>query len=167
MQNGFVANNCMHIVPIIKELIENFNIRKQPIVFTKFFNHTNSQYRRWIHWNRLSNKPETDIIDELESHAHKIITKNLYTPFNPEFDSIIIKNKIDKLFICGVATESCVLKTAVDAFERNIKPIVVIDACYSHAGETAHKAGLLTIERNIGSDQLIKSHEILHNPLHI
>jgi nicotinamidase-related amidase len=66
-------------------------------------------------------------------------------------------NKITKVFICGIATESCVMKTAIDLFERNIRPIVIQDACCSHAGEAAHNAGLLIIERNIGKAQITDS----------
>jgi len=58
------------------------------------------------------------------------------------------------LVLCGIATDGCVLKTAVDAFERGIEPVVVVDACASHAGNAVHEAGLLLLGRFIGAGQL-------------
>jgi nicotinamidase-related amidase len=58
------------------------------------------------------------------------------------------------LVLCGIATDGCVLKSAVDAFERGIEPVVVTDACASHAGREIHEAGLLLLARFIGPGQL-------------
>ncbi len=54
-------------------------------------------------------------------------------------------------------TDICVLKTAVDAFERDLSPWVLKDACASHAGPEAHDAGLLITERFIGANQIIRT----------
>ena len=60
-------------------------------------------------------------------------------------------------YICGIDTESCVLKTAVDAFERDLTPWIVEDACASHAGPEPHYAGLLVARRFIGRSQIISA----------
>ncbi|MET8146633.1 isochorismatase family protein [Sphaerisporangium sp. NPDC005288] len=62
--------------------------------------------------------------------------------------------------MCGIATESCVLKTAADAFERNLTPWVIEDASASHAGEVSHEAGLLVTARFIGPRQFVRAAEI-------
>ncbi|WP_369183522.1 isochorismatase family protein [Streptomyces sp. Y1] len=64
------------------------------------------------------------------------------------------------LYICGIATESCVLKTAVDAFERDLTPWLLEDAVASHAGQAAHEAGILVASRFIGPGQIIKTADI-------
>jgi nicotinamidase-related amidase len=50
-----------------------------------------------------------------------------------------------------------VLKTAVDAFERDLTPWIVQDACASHAGPEPHNAGLLVARRFIGRSQIISA----------
>jgi nicotinamidase-related amidase len=62
--------------------------------------------------------------------------------------------------ICGIAIESCVCKTAVDAFERNLTPWVLVDACASHAGTMTHEAGLVVTSRFIGKRQLISTSDL-------
>jgi nicotinamidase-related amidase len=65
------------------------------------------------------------------------------------------------MIVIGLDTESCVLKTAVDAFEAGIVPYVVTDLTYSHAGEEAHSAGLLVTGRFIGRRQLVRAADVL------
>ena len=74
--------------------------------------------------------------------------------FTDAFARHLEAHAVARLVLCGVATDGCVLKTAVDAFERGVEPIVVVDACASHGGTAAHEAGLLLLGRFIGKDQL-------------
>jgi nicotinamidase-related amidase len=56
------------------------------------------------------------------------------------------------LYVCGIDTDICVLKTAVDAFEYDLTPWILQDACASHAGPEAHTAG-----RFIGTNHIIQT----------
>ncbi|MFI2736922.1 isochorismatase family protein [Streptomyces sp. NPDC018711] len=47
------------------------------------------------------------------------------------------------LVFCAIATESCVLKSAADAFEYGYAPWIVTDTCASDTGLHVHDAGLL------------------------
>ncbi|MDB5198050.1 MAG: isochorismatase hydrolase [Chitinophagaceae bacterium] len=160
MQNGFINEKSNFIIPVVKELIELFQQKNKLVAFTRFINHPNSEYRRWINFTRLSIEPEIDIIKELEGLPKNIFDKNHYTPFTNEFKNFLIEKEVNQIFICGVATDSCVMKSAIDSFEAGIHPIVIKDACYSHAGEEAHTAGLLVISRNIGRSQVKSLSEI-------
>jgi nicotinamidase-related amidase len=158
MQNGFVNHNSEHIVPNIRRLLERGGWDK--IVFTRFINQPDSSYVRWIGWSRFMESPETDIIEPLRPYAKKIIDKHGYSAFVPSLAKIL-EGRIERVVICGVATDGCVLKTAVDAFEREIEPVVVTDACASHAGATIHDAALLLIPRFIGRKQVRTTEDIL------
>ncbi len=74
---------------------------------------------------------------------------------------VIADGGYETLLLIGIATDGCVLKTAVDAFEQGLTPIVLSDLCASHAGNQVHEAGLLLIGRFIGKDQIISSKELL------
>lgn len=161
MQNGFVTPECRRVIPAVKTLINAANRKDVLVVFTKFINKESSGYVRWIGWHRLMNTPETSLIDELSEHDDAAYLKTQYSSFTPDVVDHFELHNISRLIMCGVATDGCVLKTAVDAFERDIKPIVVTDACYSHAGETVHEAGLLLLSRFIGRKQLVTSRDAL------
>jgi nicotinamidase-related amidase len=161
MQNGFLGSRTHHIIPQVVHLVEEFEERNLPIIFTRFHNEPDSQYERLIGWTRLRNSPETDLTPELEPFASAVIDKNVYSAFTPDFVNRLNKEGWTKIVLCGVATDSCVLKTAADAFERDLTPIVVEDACSSHGGEDVHKAGLLLIGRFIGKSQIMDAGALL------
>lgn len=48
------------------------------------------------------------------------------------------------------------MKTAVDLFEKNIRPIVLLEYCDSNGGKIANDAGIKVMERLIGKQQLIR-----------
>lgn len=58
------------------------------------------------------------------------------------------------LYLVGIDTDCCVLKTATDLFERGIRPIVLEHYCASNGGEDSHKAALRVMERTIGRNQI-------------
>lgn len=160
-QNGFVNENSRVVVPRIKNLIQECTPRGIPIVFTRFINTPGSPFETLIDWPHVTSEPEIDIVSELEDLAQEIVNKHFYSAFSDNFDRLVQDRAWKTLIICGIATESCVLKTAVDAFERNLRPIVITDACASDAGAESHEAGLLVLKYLIGERQMITSAELL------
>lgn len=156
VQNGFVNEHTRHVVAIINRLIGAFSARGEPLAFTRFVNTPDSGYARWIGWTRFMQAPENDLCDALEVGDAPVFVKHGYTAFTPEFEGSLRTQRIRRLVLCGIATDGCVLKSAVDAFERGIEPVVVTDACASHAGREVHEAGLLLLGRFIGKGQLKK-----------
>lgn len=134
------------------------------VMFTRFHNAPGSPYERLIHWSRLQGPPETDITSELRPYldgAVDVIDKPHYTLFTSEGIVAVAKGGWHDLVFCGVATDGCVLKSAVDAFELGYTPWVLTDACASHAGEEVHEAGLNLLGRFIGRGQLLDSTALL------
>lgn len=161
MQKGFLNENSCHIVPNVVSLIHECKDREIPVVFTKFFNTEGSPFERLIDWRKHYCSPETDIADELENYGCIEISKHFYSSFTERMIELVSANNWRNIILCGVATESCVAKTAVDAFESGLTPIVVADACASDAGEEAHQAGLLVLRRFIGERQIFSTAQLI------
>lgn len=85
-----------------------------------------------------------------------VVDKTIYSLFSEQGTNVVRALGRTDLYFCGIATESCVLKSAVDAFERNLTPWVIEDASASHAGTEAHAAGILVARRFIGRGQVIR-----------
>lgn len=159
MQKGFVREKSAHVVPVVVDLVRRWQAAGGATVFTRFLNHPGSPYERLIGWTQLSSAPQVDLVDELQpyvAHAAAVVDKPGYTLFTSRGTEVVAAGGWRDLVICGLTTESCVCKTAVDAFEMDLTPWVVTDACGSHAGAEAHEAGLLVTRRFIGAGQLIK-----------
>jgi nicotinamidase-related amidase len=169
MQQGFLHANSEHVVPQVVSLVHRWRAAGGSLIFTRFRNSPGSAYERFFQWTALMEPPQTDLIPELAEHADEatVIDKRTYTLFNQDGARAIEYGGWSDIFICGLTTESCVLKTAVDAFERDLAPWVVTDACATHAGVEAHQAGLLVLRRFIGVNQLITSADLDLAPGHI
>ena len=164
VQNGFVNQHSRRAVPAVAKLAAQWSAAGRPVIFTRYFNHPDSPYERFFQWRRLQGPPETDIVGELSeaaTAAHAVVDKTGYTLFTPEARDLIRQAGWTDLVFCGIATESCVLKSAVDAFEDGYAPWVVTDACASDAGPDVHDAGLVVTRRLIGRGQLITSERVI------
>lgn len=164
LQNGFTNQHSRHVVPIVAGLVERWSAAGRPVVFTRYRNYPHSPFERFFDWARLQHSPETDIVPELMKHAgsaYAVIDKPAYSLYTEQAASLIAQAGWTDLVFCGIATESCVLKSAADAFERGHAPWIVTDASASDAGPTVHDAGLLVARRLIGRRQLITTEDIL------
>lgn len=163
VQNGFVREKSAHVVPVISGLVRRWQASGGDVIFTRYLNYAGSNFEKLFNWSKLMESPETDIVPELAPCAEKataVINKTIYSLFNEEGAALVREHGWTDLYICGIATESCVLKTAADAFELDLTPWLIEDASASHAGQAAHDAGLLVTSRFIGPNQIIKVREI-------
>jgi nicotinamidase-related amidase len=161
MQEGFLNAHSKHVVPTVVGLVSHFQQRNLPIIFTKYINYPGSQFERLLDFTDVSSAPETDIVFELVSNKQNEITKHSYTAITVEAREMIASYEWNEVIICGVSTESCVLKTAVDVFEEDLRPIVISDACASNMSVQHHQAGLLVIETMIGSRQILTADQLV------
>lgn len=153
MQNGFVSSRSKPVLPHVRDLVHRWEIAGGATVFTRFVNEPDSPFERLIGWTRMQSAPD---------RAVAVVEKSIYSLFTPEGANLVREHGWTDLVICGIATESCVLKTACDAFERNLTPWIVTDASFSHAGQQAHDAGLFVAGRFIGGGQLVTSDTVLN-----
>ncbi|MFY1634741.1 cysteine hydrolase [Solwaraspora sp. WMMB335] len=162
MQNGFVREQSAHIVPVVVDLVRRWQEAGGDTLFTRYLNYPGSPFERFFDWQRLQSPPDIDLVSELHPHLNQgaMLDKRIYSPFTPEGIALFQERGWEEFYFCGIATESCVLKGAVDAFEHNFTPWLIADASASHAGAEAHNAGLLVARRFIGPRQVISRDQI-------
>jgi nicotinamidase-related amidase len=99
----------------------------------------------------IRGEPGQDIIPELYPHAGEpVIDKPGKGAFYAtDLQSILQKNAIENLIICGVTTEVCVHTTVREANDRGYRCIVPGDCCGSYIPEF-HEAGLRMIKAQSG-----------------
>ncbi|MEU4345436.1 isochorismatase family cysteine hydrolase [Nocardia sp. NPDC023852] len=172
VQNGFVNEFSAHVVPVIADLATRWACTGRPTVYTRYWNYPGSPWERLIGWKALYGPPETDIVEEL---AHLVaepgaqtLDKKVYTALTPEGLDLLSALDVTDLIICGIATDACILKTALDAFEHGYTPWVIRDAVASnatrHRATEIHESALLHISRLVGAGQVIEA-SIVHKLL--
>jgi nicotinamidase/pyrazinamidase len=99
---------------------------------------------------------EAEVIPELAKYPGEIIAKKRYSGFfGTELESKLKALKPDKIIVCGVLTNICVLHTVADARNRDYQVEVPVD-CVASPDEKAHQFALEHIEKTLGA-KLTKS----------
>lgn len=151
VQKGFVTPDTAHVPAAAAMLARDFD----RVLATRFVNPPGSMHRRLIHWARFApGSGETELAFDPPPDA-RIVDKTGYTALSPALLEEYGAAKVDEVHLCGIATDGCVLKTAVDLFEAGIRPRVHVAACGSHGGPECHRAGLLLLRRFVGEDQIV------------
>ena len=55
----------------------------------------------------------------IDTKDNRVLEKRTYTALTPELMTYLKENKIKDIYLCGIDTDACVLKTAIDLFENN------------------------------------------------
>lgn len=158
VQQGFQRNQETQLNAKKIEALVKLNLFDK-IISTKFINNSDLPYYKWLHWPRLFNAPDTNLLDILNDKSDYIIEKHYY---NCERNSFINTLKLcndnempTRVFICGTDTDCCVQINATTLFELGIHPLVLVDYCASNGGIESHKAGLTVMIRTLGVKHLI------------
>lgn len=152
VQKGFINSFTEHV----PELVEGLQHRYDMVFISRFLNPEDSMHRRLIGWKRFA--PGSDDVElAFTPRADAIVfDKTTYTCLTPGLAQTLERDGMDKIHLCGIATDNCVLKTAVDLFEAGIEPVVLANACASHGGIDCHRAGLKLLRRFIGNGQVVE-----------
>jgi nicotinamidase-related amidase len=153
VQKGFLNGWTRHIPARVEALQAGYD----HVIATRFLNPEDSPYRRLIHWSRMA--PGSDEVElAFTPRADALLyNKSVYGAVTPALRAFLDARQIARVEICGIATDNCVLKTAVDLFEAGYVPVVLADACASHGGPECHACGLRLLRRFIGRDQVIEA----------
>lgn len=152
LQKNFINENTKSVPDNISNLI-NTN-RFDYVVFTKFVNDINSQFYKILGYKGCLNTEDRRIV--IDTNNNKIIEKKIYTALNQELVQFIKEKNIGIIYLCGIDTDACVLKTAIDLFENNYNVKVIEDCSMSHSGIEFHEYAIKMLEKLIGKPNVVK-----------
>lgn len=155
VQNGFINQYTQDLPILISKFLSQVEFKTQ--FFIKFINEINSPFREWMSWDKMSSPSETDIPSILRELEIPFLVKKSYSPFvnNNNLIDQLKDNGINEIYILGLETDVCILKTAVDAFELKFRPFVLAEFCRSCSGQVAHETALKLMPKFIGRNQVI------------
>lgn len=147
VQTGFINKHTNHLPKLVEKLQYDFD----NVFIAKFHNEKGSCFENLLDWDGMQKGTDEVDLAFAMKYGAKIFSKNKYSKYLDEMGDF------DEIYLCGICTDICVLKTALDLFEKGIRPVVYEDLCASTAGDVLHKAGLDILRRNIGERQVVKS----------
>ena len=149
------------IIPNIQQLIQFFEEKQQPIIFTQHIssNSKSDPMKNWWRAPILTNSQEAQIYEGLKSDSSSFIIKHTYDAFHStELENHLHEQNIKNLVITGVMTHLCCETTAREAFKRGYSIWFPLNTSASYT-ENFHLGSLRAIHHGFG--ECIISEEIL------
>lgn len=118
----------------------------------------------------VADSPGASLIPELSNVAHltTFVPKYNYSCFagdSCQLGSLLQSHKITHVALAGINTDYCIFATALDAFQRHIRTVVVTDAVSSVRGQEAHDEGLRNLARHLGPHALCTTDDVFQRLL--
>ena len=151
LQKSFINENTEILLNKIDNLLDTNKFEE--VVFTRFINSTDSIWFKKLNYKECITEESKAI--QIDTRSKKIIDKTIYSALGYELKLYIKEHNISKIYLCGIDTECCVLKTAFDLFENGYDIYVLKDYCACMHGLKRHENAIEILKRNIGYDKII------------
>ena len=132
------------------------------VVCVKFVNRDDGVFPKYHRFYDMHKGKEIELVDELT--ADLVVNRSIYTCVTEDFIERVTKindgDKIQELFLCGIGTDTSIMKSALDLFERDIKPIILTHYCIPHDNSAITQMKGITLISRMVSDKCIVNKDI-------
>lgn len=128
--------------------IESIQDKYSSVFISRYYNHDDSPFIKHLNWQVCMKDSEEFQLAFTPDKEAIVFDKTTYSSLHEDMKIY------DEIHICGLETDACILKTALDLFENNIRPVILSDLCFSNGGVSLHRMALDVLKRNIGEEQV-------------
>ncbi len=147
----YVGEKTRSIIPSIQRLLERELAQSSKVFFICDRHDPDDLEFKMFPPHCVVGTPEAELVPELAGYPGEIISKRRYSGFfGTTLEKKLKELKPEKLIICGVLTNICVLHTTADARNRDYEVEVPVD-CVASPDEVAHRFALEHIEKARGA----------------
>ena len=147
----YAGDSARGIIPNIQGLLEKETGRGSKVFFIADHHDPDDLEFKMFPPHCIAGTPEADVIPELAKYPGELIPKKRYSAFyNTGLGPKLEQLKPEKLIICGVLTNICVMHTTADARNRDYAVEVPVD-CVASPDEQEHRFALRHMERILGA----------------
>lgn len=150
VQNGFLNENSQKVVEVVEKIQPFYH----HVAATRFYNAEGSPFRKLLDWHAVEKGSYDFQIGFKLCPDADIFNKSGYSSYNVELQEWLSSKKIEKIHLCGINTEVCVLLTASDLFMAGYETSIIEEANASTRGAEFHKAGLTSLKHILGNHSI-------------
>ena len=150
--NLYCGDGCREIIPKVRSMLERESAAGSRIFFICDSHDPDDLEFQMFPEHCVKGTQEAEVIGELGPFVDgsNAIKKNRYSGFfNTGLESELEELSPEKVIVCGVCTDICVLHTAADARNRDY-PVEVPTDCVASFDPEAHRWALQHIEKILG-----------------
>lgn len=148
----YCGEDARGIIPYIQQLLDEEVSRGAEVFFVGDSHDPDDLEFRMFPPHCVAGTAEAEVVPELAGYAGEVIPKRRYSAFfDTPLDDRLKELKPEKLIVCGVCTDICVMHTVADARNRDW-PVEVPLNCVASFDEEAHRFALEHMERVLGAE---------------
>jgi nicotinamidase-related amidase len=120
------------------------------VIFTIFKNEPRSNFVSSLQWDKCNTDDDAQLPQEFNSliTPDNVFTRAAYSAFKTTgLDSYLRQKGIDRLVLCGIDSDACVLATGFEAFDLGYH--INVDFSLTYSSNDLDKAAQLIATRNI------------------
>ncbi len=152
--NLYCGDESRQIIPRVHSLLNRERLRGSKILFLSDHHDPDDLEFEMFPVHCVKGTEEPQVISELSEFvtADNVIPKNRYSGFfNTPLEAKLAAEAPDKVIICGVCTDICVLYTASDARNRDYH-VDVPEDCVASFNSDAHDWALSHLKHILGAN---------------
>ena len=139
------------IIPNIQKLLERELVEGSKVIYLCDNHDPDDLEFKMFPPHCIEGTKEVEIIPELAAYPGDVIPKKRYSGFyGTDLETKLEKLNPDKIIICGVLTNICVMHTTADARNRDYEVEIPVD-CVASPDEEAHRFALEHMDRVLGA----------------
>ena len=148
--NLYCGDDARGIIPNVQRLIEREQGAGGTVLFLCDTHDPDDLEFEMFPVHCVGGTDEPNVIPELADYEGRLIPKRRYSAFfETDLEETLRSLQPEKVIICGVCTDICVMHTAADARNRDYKVEVPAD-CVASFDDNAHDNALRHMEKILG-----------------
>ena len=149
-RNLYCGDESRQIIPRIQRLIEREQAAGAEVIFICDTHDPDDLEFEMFPVHCVRGTEEPDVIPELRGYDGSTIRKRRYSAFfETDLEQRLADLKPDRVIVCGVCTDICVMHTAAEARNRDYVVEVPVD-CVASFDPDAHAYALAHMEKILG-----------------
>jgi nicotinamidase/pyrazinamidase len=147
----YIGSEARRIIPNIQRLLEQELARGAKLFFICDHHAPDDLEFKMFPPHCIKGTPEVEVVPELAGYPGEVIPKRRYSGFfETPLEERLRELAPEKVIVCGVLTNICVMHTVADARNRDYEVEVPVDGVAS-PDEAAHRFALEHMEKVLGA----------------
>ena len=133
-----ISAEAKKIIPNVQKLLENTRKKSMPVIYAcDSFMPEDFFFKGRMKPHSLRGTEGSKVVEELKPQEgdYVIEKRRMSSFFRTDLDITLRELNIDTIVVSGIATQYCVLLTALDGIQNGFKVIILEDCCASHKPE--------------------------------
>ena len=154
IQEGYMNDELRGLTRDIEKHVKNFDY--DLVIATRYINKNDSLHRADIYIKDMTVfSSKAKLVESIEKISDFVLMKSTYSSLTEDVYKLLEKNEVKQVYLAGLNTETSILATAFELFDKGIKPIILSNLCNTVNGKKVNEAALEILKIAVGEDCIL------------